>query len=291
VNAVADCRGAPYRARRSVERGEEAVAGGIDSCPRKRPSSARTALSWAERSSRQLLSPSSAALSVEATMSVKRTVASTRSGTDSRRRPLMNRSTSSGIVSSACKPRSTAVSLTSSTSGPQHHRCPFDSSGPHGVLSSRACEGAPIHSGKGRAGLGSGRAPDRRLRLPERGAFFALRLPVRRRRSSRRWRYCRQPVGRDVIAIGVDRRELAPQTGWPSSAACCYESVRLVRLLKTVRSASASSGTSPQASSHPQSRGVQPRWRTGRLGVPRCRAAPLWWSCFPVSGGAADNGA
>ena len=71
--------GAADRPRRAVEGGEEAVA--RSSSPRGRGGAAswrRTIASWRSSRSRQRRSPSSAAFSVEPTMSVKRTVASAR---------------------------------------------------------------------------------------------------------------------------------------------------------------------------------------------------------------------
>ena len=79
-DAVAGSRRAADRPRRPVERGEEAVAGRVDLVAAEALELAAHDEWCASSRSRQRRSPSSAACSVEPTMSVNRTVASTRSG-------------------------------------------------------------------------------------------------------------------------------------------------------------------------------------------------------------------
>jgi hypothetical protein len=69
--------------------------------PRNRSSSLRTIVWWSSSSSRQLLSPSARACSVEPTMSVKSTVVSTRSGSGTPRVPVTSSWISESTASAA----------------------------------------------------------------------------------------------------------------------------------------------------------------------------------------------
>ncbi len=69
-------RGAPGRAGRAVEDGQEPVAGRLHLTPAGMFSCSRRRVLWAASSSRQAASPSSWSRAVESTMSVNRTVAS-----------------------------------------------------------------------------------------------------------------------------------------------------------------------------------------------------------------------
>ena len=87
-HALENGAGAADRAGRPVEGGEEAVAGGVHLRPAKARELARAPVAWwRSSSSRQARSPSATACSVESTMSVKSTVASTRSRSTSSHSP------------------------------------------------------------------------------------------------------------------------------------------------------------------------------------------------------------
>ncbi len=99
LGAVAKGHGRPNGAGGAVEDGQEAVAHRLDLAATEASELPRTSASWRARSSCQCRSPNSAAFSVEPTMSVKSTVASTQSGAGgvpirSRKRFVCSRRTS-----------------------------------------------------------------------------------------------------------------------------------------------------------------------------------------------------
>src|SRR5215212_3553893 len=90
LHRVADRHGASDRSLRAVEHREEAVSRGVHLADRKRLSCTRTMASWASSKACQSRSPISAARLVESTMSVKSTVARTRSSATSAWCPVRN---------------------------------------------------------------------------------------------------------------------------------------------------------------------------------------------------------
>ena len=99
ADLVADRDGAADRPGRAVERGKEAVADDLDLGPPNRSSWRRTIRLWSPSSRCQRASPSSAASRVDPTMSVNRTVASTRRGSGTGRTPVTKSWISATIAS------------------------------------------------------------------------------------------------------------------------------------------------------------------------------------------------
>ena len=102
AHAVDDRLSAANRAGRAIEGGEEPVTGGINLATTKKLTSSWRISAWCvSSSSRHARSPSSAARSVEPTMSVNITVASTRSCSGVGRTPVRNSCTSSSTASAS----------------------------------------------------------------------------------------------------------------------------------------------------------------------------------------------